>query len=544
MVKRSLLLLVCIACAVACSSSADDGGDSSGDQLNGDTLGPSVHAGGPTEVWSVQHQWTDQAPGGGTYEEGYRAWVSSFQKTSTTLDSWGTYDTVLVTTPYGKSLNIPTLECGETAHTLRILYASYHHLPYFEGTWSAAQHASVYAGHFGFVDKNGNPFPGFPQLNDGSYEDDEPSFQQGGAWPSDARLRGRHLENGSDDLNPNIGPNAGAGAAFDELLLNKRVGYFLLQFLVNYNSASLADPANLIQIKPEAILAGDVLLERTDRDGIGHTVPLFRVDTVNGAPAPSVATGYMPRRQAKWEDAIDARQYFVDPSMGGPDLGKFNGGIHRFRLAVQRDGRWYNTVGPADQDAYIPGNDIQAIEARPATFDHILAYGTPEAIKTAALQTIDELRQQLRAVPGSCSARSRRENAFNRLYDAEQQLENKDKAAVDKEFRKLEDYVFAELEYKKAKTCCWDSTTSQMAEIILDQANAEQQAAQAAGQCKAPTVFHAFGGGDGYDLWRQHARQMGRDGDWKPWHQDENPCDGMSLSEDALADRGVAQMCQ
>jgi hypothetical protein len=78
------------------------------------------------------------------------------------------------------------------------------------------------------------------------------------AWPKDATLRNYHL--GSDDTVPwlpSTGSTAcpGAGAYFDEMFLNKRVGYFMRLVLLYFGSTNLADPANMFHVQPEAISA-------------------------------------------------------------------------------------------------------------------------------------------------------------------------------------------------------------------------------------------------------------------------------------------------
>jgi hypothetical protein len=101
----------------------------------------------------------------------------------------------------------------------------------------------------------------------------------------------------------------------------------------------------------------------------------------------------------------------------------------------------------------------------------------------------------------------------------------------------MEDYVFAELEYTASKTCCWNSTTSAMAAIVLDLAKQEEDEVAAGGQCRAPTAFRAMGtGGDGFTTWLRHAKAMGLENDWRAWTEDE-PCSQRAVPEDKLAPR-------
>ena len=197
---------------------------------------------------------------------------------------------------------------------------------------------------------------------------------------------------------------------------------------------------------------------------------------------------------------------------------------------------------PIDQPAFIASTDVATIAARPKKFDQMLAFGTAQDRKTAALQMIDQARTKLRELPASCSSRTLREDGFRILYDAIQELEQKDQDAVDTQYRKLEDYVFGELDYSHSKTCCWNTTTTAMANIVLDYAKAEQDKAAASGQCVQPTVFHAVGADDGYDTWRQFAKDTNRLADWRAWSEDE-PCAQRAVPEDSTTWRVSTNYC-
>ncbi len=563
MVKRSLWFLP-VALLAACSSgSPDDGDEPNGplgavpDALTESAKGPIDHGGGASEVWAVQNQWMDtttpaaaaagiawEASSGLTWEAKYGKWLASFEIIP---NSDQTSETIQISTPYGnKKIAPPSLECAETAMALRGMFSSWYHLPFFMTGWDDKAKRPLYAGHFGFVDPNGNNVSPFPRFKT-QYQDKEASWHTGDPWPKDAKLRSLHL--GSGDEVAFLEPGAGAGAWFDEVTLNKRVGYFLRLLLVYFGSVNLADPSNLFNIKPEATAPGDVLLERWQKQGIGHTIPVFRVDTVNGKPAPSVATGSMPRRQPMWTKPIDNRHYFISDETGGQGnagdgnpYAKLGGGIHRWRVATLSGGKWSNGVPASDASAYIAASDTAAIAARPKKFDDTLAFGSAEDRKTAAIQMIDSARTKLGQLPASCSSRTLREDGFRILYDALQELEQKDQSAVDKQYRKLEDYVFGELEYTKSKTCCWNTTTPAMAQVILDFAAAEQAKAAANHQCVQPTIFRAVGSGDGYSTWATHARDMGRQADWRAWSEDE-PCAQRTVTEDTTTWRGDPDYC-
>lgn len=508
-------------------------------------------------MWAVTNAWADtstkaaQAAGVAweansnlSWEEKYRRWVSSFREVPRT-DGGGT--TISIPTPFGRGeLEGPTLECAEVALLLRVTFSSWYHLPFYVEGWDAARKAKMYAGHFGFIDAQGNRLSNFPRFKT-SYTDNEGKWKAGVAWPSDAKLRAMHL--GDDDgiafLN-----NAGAGAYFDELFLNKRAGYFARLLLLYFGSANLADGRNMFHIQPESIRAGDVLLERWQRQGIGHTIPVLQVESPEeGKFAVTVASGSMPRRPPVWENPSKAHRYFsfeytggVGNAEDGTPYAKLGGGLRRWRTPILKAGRWRNDVATEDKGAYIADTNLTAIAARPDHFPDILQEGDPEVQKAAALQLIEEARAHLRKFPASCSARTKREDAFNLLYRVYSEAFFTDRDAVDSEFRTLEDYVFSELEYSKSKTCCWNSTTAAMAEIILDYASKEQAQAQQQGACAAPTVFRAMPGGSGYDLWRQHAKDMGREADWKVWSEDE-PCAQKTTTEDTIKTSTALPWC-
>ncbi len=556
MAFRPLWLVLPVALMAACSSSSDDVDDLT-DDLTEASNGPAISDGSETEVWSVQNQWADtdtraaneagiawRANSGLSWEDKYAAWFSSLEKIPST-EAKGS--TIQITTPYGKKIPIASLECAELAMALRAVFASWYHLPFFMTGWDDKNHRPLYAGHMGFVDGTGVGINGFPRFK-AQYKDFEPNFRAESAWPKDTGLRAVHL--GSDDRVSFLEQGAGAGAWLDEIVLNKRVGYFLRLFLTFFGTINLADSANLFNIAPESIKAGDVLVERFRKTGVGHTIQLFRVEVIEGKLAPSVATAAMPRRQALWADPIDARSFFLSPHTGGPGnsddgtpLAALGGGIHRWRAAVSKGGRWSNIVPAVDQSAFVSAKDLNRIAERLKTFGDVLAFGAPEDLRDAALNIIAEARQHLQSSPASCGARGRREDGFSMLYKALGILANKSTHDVDQQYRKLEDYVFADLDYAKSKTCCWDTTTPAMAEIILDQAQREIDAGHASKQCVMPTIFMARkNAGDGYQYWQKHASAMGRAGDWRTWSQDE-PCDQAGVAEDTAAAREGNAYC-
>lgn len=512
-------------------------------------------------AWRVTNQWADSSTAdankagvawgersGLTWEEKFSKWIASFERVDN-KNGWS--KTIRFATPWGKKMTGPVLECADTATFLRLTFASWYHLPFYLTGWLNGK--TMYMGHFGVIDKNGQPFAGFPHFA-AQYKDFESTWKSTDRWPGDTRLQTRHVGGDDNTSGVDVGDGtlpegSGAGAYFDKLFLNKRAGYLMILLDGYFGSANLADGTNMFHIKPENIAPGDALLERFGREGIGHTLPVMTVD----APRPerlsvTVASGSMPRRQAVWEEAGSSAHYFQQAPMGGEGqsydtppvpLASLGGGIRRWRTPVVSGGRWTNIVPASDRAAYIPDADIKAISARPARFAQLLAEDTPEQKRDTALSIIASARNNLKSFPASCSTRTKREEGFKLLYEAMDAL-GKSRAEVDAEHRQLEDYVFAELEYNKSKTCCWNSTTRAMAEIVTDYATKEKAAADAAGTCRQPTVFGAHGGN--YDVWKQHAASIGRAADWKAWSEDE-PCAQRDTQEDALGPNGNVAMC-
>ncbi len=546
-----------------CSADADSDNESeleaSQDEVRESLPGPIVKR-TDGEVWAVTNAWADTntteakkagvawpANSGLSWEQKYRKWIGTFEKVPGRL--YG--DTIRIKTPQGKVLDGPVLECADVGIWLRMTFSAWYHLPFYMTGYKNGQ--PFYFGHFGVVDRNGDAMSGFPRFRT-QYRDYEGSWTAGSPWPTDPTLRKRHV--GSDDGakgvkigDRELAEGDGAGAYLDELFLNKRVGYLYIWLDSNFGSANLADGANMFHIKADAVDVGDLLVERFQREGIGHTLPLMtRTALPTGKLRLSVASGSMPRRQPSWEDEAQSARYFKLEATGGAGenwdgtpYAKLGGGIRRWRTPVANGGRWNNIVPLEDRAVYIEDSNLGAIAARPGQYETLLAEDSPEASRDAALATIESARSALKLTPASCSQRTKREDAFKELYRASEQL-GKTRSQVDSEYRKLEDYVFSELEYTQSKTCCWNSTNAQMAEIVLDFATKEKDRNDAQGVCRQPTVFRSNGGGK-YDTWKTHAAALGRSAQWKEWSEDE-PCAQRGVAEDTLGANGNIAMCQ
>ena len=489
-------------------------------------------------VWEIRNQWADvtdeaglgwSANSGLNWEQKYRAWMAGLE----TIDRTPSGTSFQITTPYGVTLPAPILECAEVAIFMRATFASWYGLPFYLRASDAGR--PIYLGHFGFRKSDGSRFKNTPNFRS-RYHDYTSEWNGSGTFPSDSGLRGRGLYGGGDEVPflPEVdGEPARAGAYFDSLFLNKRTGHFMLMVLSWFGSMHLADNSNMMHIIPEATQPGDVLLERWQRRGIGHTIPVVRVlEPMEGRLDIAVATGSMPRRQPDWEDGADARWYFINQYTGGPGENNdgdryavLGGGIRRWRTPT-RSGSVYR-AGPVagEENLIISPSDLETIAARPARFEEIMQEVTPVAMRDASLGRINSARAHLADHPSSCSARERREEGFEALYEVMSEEFNTSKAQVDAQYRVLADYVFAKLVYNQSRSCCWNSTTRGMYEIIMDYAQSEQTAAEQAGECVTPTVFRGRNNGsagDGFQIYLAHAETMGRASEWVAWSADES----------------------
>lgn len=510
-----------------------------------------------TQVWTASNKWEDKdtvaarkaglawgEDSGLNWDEKYGAWLESLERTRATA---GWYDTFTLTTPWGKSLPSPALECAEMAIFLRVTFAAWYQLPLFFEGWSTGN-GRIYIGHNGVRTATGR-LSNTPEFGV-SYQDKTSltPAQYAAAWPKDSALRARKLWD-SEDVQSMVAPGATIGTYLDEIHLNKRAGHFTV-FALNYlSSANIADTANTYNIVPEAIRAGDTLVERWQRNGIGHTLVVKEVTKIaEGNLDATMLSGSMPRRQGKWESGAASKQYFTSEYAGGAGINdagdqyaKLGGGVKRWRVAKNIGGYWTNTWMDADEAHWINSTDYARIGARPERFESLLGEVSPEQTRAELLAQISDSRMHLQNFPASCSARERREKAFDELYDVSARAFREDKAAVDATHRKLADYVLAELDYTKSKTCCWNSSTANMYKIIEDFANAEKAAADALHMCAQPTVFMSQT--DGYERWRAYAASTGREAEWMAWRADE-ACAQSGVPADTESNHDWTNYCE
>ncbi|MCA9521452.1 MAG: hypothetical protein KC609_10790 [Myxococcales bacterium] len=510
-----------------------------------------------TQVWKASNKWedTDTADAkkaglawsensGLTWEQKYSRWIASLTETQSASD-WYTYKTFVIKNPWGKELPSPKLECAEMAMFLRATFAAWYKLPFFiqsygktnSGTW-----VRTFLGHNGWYTSQGIAYHtgrNFALLyKDYSTMTVEQIDAQG--WPHDSVLRKKRL--GDDDQVDYIEPGARMGAYFDELYLNKRVGHFMILLLAYHGSAHLASPANTYNVAPESIRPGDIVLERWQAQGIGHTLIVKTVKDLsteeNGVKKTALmvelVSGSMPRRQGKWEDAVAAKRYLTNEYTGSNELdengtpyAKLGGGHKRWRVTKAIGSWWVNTIMDADETFAIGDSDWDTIGKRPETFETILVNFSPDEQLKSLVANIESQRQHLRNYPASCSARTRREEYFADLYKLGEEKLGLTRAQIDQKYRKLEDYVLAELVYTKSKTCCFNSSTRQMFEAIMD-LNVQRLSAY---ECQEVIVFKATAGG--YDAFKRHAEEMGLT--WVDWRADES-CPQSGVQDDTQVD--------
>jgi hypothetical protein len=500
-----------------------------------------------TQVWTASNKWEDTntpaaqkagiawpAQSGLNWNEKFNRWIESMA----IVTSADGYDTYTLTTPWGKTLPSPVLECAESQMFLRASFAAWYNLPFMLETVGAGG-ARVYFGHFGIRSSSGK-YQNTPNFGM-AYKDytSMTAAQIAASWPRDATLRTKVAEGDSDAQAP-IG-EAHIGAYLDEVHLNKRAGYFIVYLLNFLGSSNLADTANTYNLRPEAIMAGDLLLHRWQKTGIGDAKMLKHVEQSAGVYRVRLMSGSMPRRQAKIYDENASKSFFQEDDTGGPgndydgdSYYSLGGGVKRWRVTKNIGGRWTNTWMAADEANWIDSTNVGAITGRPARFGELLEEVPPEKKRDALLAQIEDARAHLLQYPASCSARDHREQAFTQLYALAGAL-GTTQAELDQQYRRLEDYVFASLVYTHAKTCCWDSTTAAMGSIVMDYASKEQ-----AGVCKMPTVFRAESGG--YARWSAHAATLGQAAAWKAWNEDET-CPQRDTVDDLVAASTAGDWC-
>ena len=184
-----------------------------------------------------------------------------------------------------------------------------------------------------------------------------------------------------------------------------------------------------------------------------------------------------------------------------------------------KSGRWYAIVPVADREAFIDAGDKDSIAARPERFAELMGELAPEEERDVILQRISVARDNLRQRPASCANRQRREEAFDELYVLMADKFDTTADEVDARYRILDDYVFAELEYNRSKTCCWNSSNWQMYLTIMHY-NEAYVRDETSGTCNQPVVFKARDGD--FKLFADYAQTIGEGDSWVAWSADES----------------------
>ena len=511
------------------------------------------------EVWAVHHDWDDVTPEAGlawgvqsglSFNEKYAAWVESLVP----ADGFGPHQTFELSTPYGKSLPAPALECAETAMFLRVAFASWHGLPMFISVHSAQHGGALHFGHFGIAQQSGAPVSGFPAFKS-AYADH--SDQMGhlapealaASWPTDPDLAWRSLSATQDDAVPFLGPDAFAGAYFDAVFLNKRVGQFLMRLLTMVGSMHIVDEAhNSFNVKPKHLRAGDLLMQRWQRIGIGHTVVVVRTNhTGPSAFQPEVVYGSMPRIQPKWKTFSQAETLFLAQKSGGEGVNEegyqfaeLGGGLKRWRTAKLINGVWRNVIPATELTHWINASDLEALAARPAELEALFDGPTPEEEREALLSDLEDARAQLRQRPSSCVRRVVREDVFEALYALNEDWFGVDQEESDRLYRELSDYVFPTLVYGASPTCCWNSTDAAMYDLIMGFNEAHVYDANGH-QCQDVMPFMMVDGD--YAPFADYAHAQGAGDTWRSWSADEG-CPQLGASDDLLAPQIATSLCQ
>lgn len=502
-----------------------------------------------TEVWAITRDWADidteagmawDAGSGLNWEQKYSAWVQSMEETA--IGS-GSRKTFIITSPYGRSQAVPYLECAELAMAVRVLFASWYGLPFYMQARDGGS-TTIYAGHFGFRTdagryKNSNRYKTF--YNDYS---NLSQSEIDSSWPVDNKLRGRAIYGGQDD-NDFIAEGAKSGHYFDELLLNKRVGYFLLNLLPFFGSINIADPVNAWDPKAESIRAGDVLLKRWKKKGIGHVMLTKSVeDRASGKKTATLASGSMPRRQAVWESPAASKMLYTHDATGSAETNydgetyvDLGGGLKRWPSPVIISGRWRNRVLPTEMDVFLHRDRKDDLAARPVIFEDLLVTPSPEVLLDELLAVIESKRDWLRDNPSSCSARAAREDAWDLLYELMEDKFDTNKAETDLQYRELEDYVFAELIYDISRTCCWNSSTRAMYDATMD-FNITRGAGE--GSCEEPLSFMMRDGA--YVDFSDHADSLGLP--FVDWSADEGCPQENTVETDTEAEHAWTPWCE
>ena len=271
--------------------------------------------------------------------------------------------------------------------------------------------------------------------------------------------------------------------------------------------------------------------------GTGHTMVIVSATkNADGTIEAQDVYGNEPPAQPSYDSTQATKSNFTSDEGGGPSMNSdgeiyshIGGGLKRWRVAKVKGDRWINTWMNGDEASWIDNTDYARVSARPQQFDKILGEAPFPQKLQGLLDQIEDKRNHLRRFPASCSARERRELLFSDLVSLMGDHDNWSIEQTEAKYRNIEDYIYPALDYEKSKTCCWNSSTQAMAEIIVAY-NKDQQK----DQCVAPTQFVRAAGA--YSPFAAYAQKIGRGADWKTWSADEE-CVATSDTDKLLEDK-------
>ncbi len=512
---------------------------------------------GTTMAWQVKNQWEDRdtpearkaglawdAGSGLSWDEKYAKWVGSLEIIPSAGSGWYT-DTIQVSTPWGKTLPSPKLDCADATIMLRASFAAWYNLPFY---MVAGGNPVVYFGHFGIRTASG-PWDQTVLLAQAHKDFSATPPADPKAWPKDGKLRALHLHgknaDGSyqDEMPYVVAKGEGTGAYLDELHLNKRAARLIYYMQLYMGSQNVVDTNNTYNLQPEALRTGDTMMYRRAPQGTGHTMVVVRLRSIEGGKLEAQDIfGNEPPDQLYVESPGATRNNFMSEEGGGASLSEdgktpyshIGGGLKRWRVAKNVAGKWTNTWMNADKASWIDSTDYPRIEARPKQLAGVLGELSPLGQRNELLQQIEAKREHLRDNPSSCSARERREAMFAKLYDLMSSNWDWSREEVDARYRILEDYVYAPLDYTTSRTCCWNSSNRQMHETIMEYATSLQDK-----MCALPPVFMQTDGTFGaYAKWASdHGKAF------PAWRADEECPPAASPNDVATAQDGLVTFC-
>ena len=444
------------------------------------------------EVWQPVNKWTDVAPNGESYELFYATWLETIQQDENAPSG----HKVSYVLRDGTVVPAPKLECSDTALFLRFLFAQEYGLPMVVYGNRTAM------GHFGWITPEGTR--GRRYLN---YQLDAPR----GSDPSLQQIN-RYLP---DDLQSYPHEDATIGQYMDAVLTNKRFGVFMQDVLNMYFSGNIAEPTNTYYIKPEFIRAGDVQMHRSHPwDGIGHTLTIQRVNSLNGfLRSVDLIQSYMPTHPWISDGYSELTSYRPNPE-------NFSG-LRRWKRPVLRYGRWY-----LEKDGSVAASDDEAVN-NPETFEALFNI-SPEEQVAALLDTIESSRAAQFENPNSCRRRENREDAFDILYElymttpelygplgfTSEPTLAEIRPAVDKQYRTINDFIWAKMHYESAWVCHWNPSNTAVNQSMYQAAVAYNQQVALANGCQGLRIFRSenvdnYDGSDGFDDLKQWALANG-----------------------------------